>query len=838
VTSVDEIQPVPFGNFLLLERLAMGGMAEVFLARNTRDDRLCAVKRILPAVAADDEFIAMFIDEAKIAGHLSHPNIAQIVEIGKIDGSYFIAMEYVSGHDARAVWDRVRETAHETGAAVRGLPLGLACFAVRKLAEGLDYAHRRKDGRGRPLGIIHRDVSPQNLLISYEGDLKIIDFGIAKAANRLVKTQTGILKGKFAYMAPEQARGEPIDHRSDVFAIGVVLYELLTGERAFKGDTDFALLEKVRRVDVTPVRQLRPEVPRELERIVMKAMGRDAGDRYAWASVLADDLDRFLADSAITTSRDDLGAFVRRVFRDEHAEEQRRLQLLRRRGAAPPGSVAAEMSVAASGATVVRGAAPARNGRPPAHDEHGTDSSTTAGDALSAHSIDGDTAVLPVPDGLVDPSVVSAPDPPRRKGRGSDAVVDKGDPRASERSSDRASRSEARRGRPGRVSAEGRAVELPAEAAATAAVLPASSSATAFEAAESLVWTGARPGAALPPVMKLKPRATPSSVDAPPPLEPTQLPQPVAAASTTGLVVAGLVGALLGAGLAFAVALAVRARPPDTLVVTQPRQTEVRRGDVVLCAQTPCAVHLGKGTHTLRLKAPGVAAVDRVVDVGAVAAIVDVALDEPERIVQVETNPPGATVMLDDKPLDGATPLALAPMPAERTVRLRLARDGFEPLFITREVGAGGTWRFDLPSSTTAWVVKTVPADASILGPLRESTGTVSVTVGRKPVTLRVQRPGCEASTTTLTATGVANVERTVELVCPPLVGKISIQAPRRPAVVRIDGVTLGKAVSLDDYPMPAGTWDVAIITPRGRRELRTLAVRDGETAVFASKAK
>jgi serine/threonine protein kinase len=296
-------------------------MAEVYLAKCfgvAGFERLVALKRILPTIAEDDEFIAMFIDEAKIAGQLNHANVAQIFDLGKINQSYFIAMEYISGHDLRALWDRVR---HEG----EGIPIELACYATKKICEGLDYAHRRRDNRGRPLGIIHRDVSPQNVLLSYDGDVKVIDFGIAKAANRMVRTQTGILKGKFAYMAPEQARGEPTDHRSDVFAIGVILYELLTGERAFKAESDFALLEKVRKVDLIPPRKLQPDVPRELERIVYKAMSREAGDRYAWASVMASDLDRFMTNHGLTYNKEELSAYVRKAFKGDYDEEKRRL---------------------------------------------------------------------------------------------------------------------------------------------------------------------------------------------------------------------------------------------------------------------------------------------------------------------------------------------------------------------------------------------------------------------------------------------------------------------------------------------------------------------------------
>lgn len=317
-----ELKPLPFGNYYLLERLAVGGMAEVYLAKCfgvAGFERLVALKRILPTIAEDDEFIAMFIDEAKIAGQLSHDNIAQIFDLGKINNSYFIAMEYISGHDLRALWDRAREQG--------GLPLALACYVTQKICDGLDYAHRRRDNRGRPLGIIHRDVSPQNVLLSYDGDIKVIDFGIAKAANRMVRTQTGILKGKFAYMAPEQARGEPTDHRADIFAIGVILYELVTGERAFRADSDFALLEKVRRVDIVPPRKVNPAVPRELERIIYKALAKDAADRYAWASALSADLDRFMTAHDLAYNKGELAAYVRRAFKVEYQEETRRLKL-------------------------------------------------------------------------------------------------------------------------------------------------------------------------------------------------------------------------------------------------------------------------------------------------------------------------------------------------------------------------------------------------------------------------------------------------------------------------------------------------------------------------------
>ena len=255
-------QPIPFGKYLLLDRINIGGMAEVWRGKTFGAggfERLVAIKRILPNIAEDEEFITMFIDEAKITVQLNHANIAQIYELSHISNSYFIAMEYISGKDMRAVFDRCRKKGEPA-------PIPLTCYCIAKCCEGLDYAHRKKDRQGRDMNIVHRDVSPQNVLISYEGEVKVIDFGIAKAAGKATKTQAGILKGKFGYMSPEQIRGLPLDRRSDVFAIGVCLYEMLTGERLFVGDSDFSVLEKVRKVEVLPPSHLQPAHPRARSR--------------------------------------------------------------------------------------------------------------------------------------------------------------------------------------------------------------------------------------------------------------------------------------------------------------------------------------------------------------------------------------------------------------------------------------------------------------------------------------------------------------------------------------------------------------------------------------------
>jgi len=331
-------KPVPFGKYYLLERINVGGMAEVFKAKTfgvEGFERLLAVKRILPNIAEDEEFITMFIDEAKIAVQLQHANIAQIFDLGKVDESFFIALEYVHGRDLRSIFDRMRNRAES-------LPIAMACYVTMQVCEGLDYAHNKRDAQGRELNLVHRDISPQNVLIGYEGECKLIDFGIAKAAGKASKTQAGILKNKFGYMSPEQVRGLPIDKRSDIFAVGIVLYELLTGERLFIGESDFSTLEKVRNVEIQPPSSYNKKIPQELERVVLKALARDPEDRYANAIDLHDDLQSFLYSVGEFFSRKDLAAWMKKTFAMEIEEDNAKLEEFRQ--LAPPVAAGAEVS--------------------------------------------------------------------------------------------------------------------------------------------------------------------------------------------------------------------------------------------------------------------------------------------------------------------------------------------------------------------------------------------------------------------------------------------------------------------------------------------------------------
>ena len=321
MSTAQKRQPIPFGKYLLLDRVNIGGMAEVWRAKTFGAggfERIVAIKRILPNIAEDEEFISMFLDEAKITVQLNHANIAQIYELNNLSNSYFIAMEYVSGKDLRAVFDRCRKRGEPA-------PIPLTCYAIAQCCEGLDYAHRAKDRQGRDMSIVHRDVSPQNALVSYDGEVKVIDFGIAKAAGKATKTQAGILKGKFGYMSPEQIRGLPLDGRSDIFAMGVCLYEMLTGERLFVGDSDFSVLEKVRKVEVLPPSHFNRKIPDQLEKIVMKSLAKDVDDRYQHATELGEDLRAFMYSTGTPFARKDLAAFMKATFAEDYDKERARI---------------------------------------------------------------------------------------------------------------------------------------------------------------------------------------------------------------------------------------------------------------------------------------------------------------------------------------------------------------------------------------------------------------------------------------------------------------------------------------------------------------------------------
>ena len=308
----DEPEPtdgVSFGPYVLLEKIATGGMAEVWKARKRGEEgfqKTVAIKKILPHLSDNQEFIEMFIDEAKLAAQLNHNNIIHIYDLGKIGSSYYIAMEYVDGHDLKTILKRGQEKDHPLG-------IELALFIASRLAAALDYAHRKRDFNQVEMGLVHRDVSPQNVLISQDGDVKLCDFGIAKAASKASHTHAGALKGKLQYMSPEQASGKPIDRRSDIFAVAAVLFEMLTGRKLFSGDSEMSILEQVREGKVTPPSQWNDEVTPEIDRIVAKGLQKDPDERYQTAGEMAKDIEAVLYSLRPTPTSADLAIYMHRL---------------------------------------------------------------------------------------------------------------------------------------------------------------------------------------------------------------------------------------------------------------------------------------------------------------------------------------------------------------------------------------------------------------------------------------------------------------------------------------------------------------------------------------------
>jgi eukaryotic-like serine/threonine-protein kinase len=291
----------PLGKYKLVKLIASGGMAEVYLARQAGAagfEKLVCLKRILPHLARDKQFVEMFLNEARLAARLDHPNIVSIFDLGEANGNYFIAMEFIDGPSLRAI--------HKL-AAERGeyLPIPEICKIISMAAGGLQYAHDLADTDGKPLGLVHRDISPDNILVHRNGSAKVVDFGIAKAANSSSQTRTGTLKGKVAYMPPEQLRGEQLDRRTDVFALGVVLYELLAGKRPWEGNSEVALIGKIMTEEPQPLAELRPDAPAELCQIVEKALAKDRALRYQSCHELAADLENLVVQMghSITPAR-------------------------------------------------------------------------------------------------------------------------------------------------------------------------------------------------------------------------------------------------------------------------------------------------------------------------------------------------------------------------------------------------------------------------------------------------------------------------------------------------------------------------------------------------------
>lgn len=309
--------------YKITERLETGGMAEVFRGESTSVagfKKQVAIKRVLPHLAANDKFIRMFLDEARLSARLSHANIVQVFDIGQVfdkqktGKTYFIVMEYIDGINLKGIVEQLRKS-HTL------FPTALACHIAVKVCEGLFYAHNLTDSDGNPLNIVHRDISPPNVLISKNGEVKIVDFGLAKAAHSVEKTEPGVVKGKFSYLAPETALGHEADAQADIFAVGIMLWEMLAGRKLFQGETDYQTVKLVQEATVPSIRSLNPAVPEELEDVLRRALARDKSQRYRAADELGDDLSTFLVRHRLKATARELARVVTDVISARSAEK-------------------------------------------------------------------------------------------------------------------------------------------------------------------------------------------------------------------------------------------------------------------------------------------------------------------------------------------------------------------------------------------------------------------------------------------------------------------------------------------------------------------------------------
>jgi len=285
-------------------------MAEVYLAtaKGIEDfERHVVIKRIHAEQARNTGFVQMFLDEARLAASLHHHNIVQVHDIGQDNDEYFYAMEYVHGEDLRALLAKLAKKKQQ-------VPLDHVVTIMSAAAAGLHYAHEHRGRDGKPLGLVHRDVSPSNILVDYDGNVKVVDFGIAKATQHGGETRSGVLKGKVSYMSPEQCRGKALDRRSDVYALGIVLYELATVRRLFKGDSDFMTMSGIVAGKIPPPSSRRPDLPAELEAIIMKALARDPAERFQSAAEMREALEAFASTANLRTSTAALAGFMKQVF--------------------------------------------------------------------------------------------------------------------------------------------------------------------------------------------------------------------------------------------------------------------------------------------------------------------------------------------------------------------------------------------------------------------------------------------------------------------------------------------------------------------------------------------
>ncbi len=302
----------PQQRYRVVEKLESGGMAEVFRAESEGLQgfkKQVAIKRVLPHLSEKKKFISMFLDEARLSAQLSHSNCVQVFDIGVGDNAYFIVMEYVDGANLKAIAESLRKHGRE-------FPVQPATLIALEICKGLSYAHELRDPNGADMKIVHRDMSPPNVLITKHGEIKIVDFGLAKANSQLERSEPGIIKGKFSYLSPEAAMGQEVDARTDIFAVGIILWELLAGQRLFLGETDFQTVKKVQQAVVPPISSINKAVPPELEKIITRTLARDPNARYQTARELGIDLNKFMFRLGQPVSTFDIASLVAVTMRD------------------------------------------------------------------------------------------------------------------------------------------------------------------------------------------------------------------------------------------------------------------------------------------------------------------------------------------------------------------------------------------------------------------------------------------------------------------------------------------------------------------------------------------
>ena len=802
-------QPQAFGKYFLVDKIAMGGMAEIFLAKpqSIQDPRgYLVIKRILPHFTGNTQFVDMFIDEAKISSQLSHVNIVPLYDLGKINENYFLAMEYVPGQDLKGVVKRCTD---------RGVRLSYehAAFIMREACLGLEYAHTKTDPAGRPLNIVHRDISPQNILVGYDGQVKITDFGIAKASSKLDSTQVGTLKGKFGYMAPEQVMaGVTLDHRADIFAAGVILWELVTGQRLFSGTNEIEILERVRAARIEPPSNLDPDVPKELERIVFYSLMRDRDKRYQTAKEMANDLSRFLAHASPRFGAADMNSVMGELFEAE-------IDTIKQKWNVTIGPVI-DRSHAVEGADLE--STLARE----AEDEN----RTTVGSVDPERKSKSGRMEMPPP----------APPPPERKSKSGRMLMPEPEPEQT---------STAR-------------VEIPTKADRTSPRQEPAPKKERSSVVDLLAEVDAEQGTQRRDLAdELEPEA------------PREKTKPGASRSRGGFkrraaIWSGILSISTCAGsgsLMYTGAIRNPFAPPALEVYAGVDATISVDGVVVLVSGRKGRWPVGAGERTVRVEANGYLPFETTVearkgDTAIVDAILKPSPDATSEIL-IETNPPGAEVYVDgSEDLEGVTPVTLSQKLGDHTIRLKRTSYADTVLAVrATRPGKAETLKVDLTPTIASLYVNSDPPGALVfldgarIGPTpvtvpgllpqkavvveaflkgyRRESRTVTPPGGEKPFSVEIAliKDGVPVPVPTTAPTDgnpIGPAPRAID----PTRGALTVFVPSGVAEVWLDGVRIAARTPLTAFEAAPGQHTLRVFDPvSGREHTETIVLAAGQ---------